>query len=137
VFCLDTNAVIGVLNESRPEISERLEEEIALRTPLLIPTIVLHELQFGIAKSNKQKQSQLLLDGFLRLPLTIIPFDEADAVEAADIRARLTRAGRPIGPYDLLIAAQARRRNAPLVTFNRREFERVPGLMVTDWGIAS
>ena len=39
----------------------------------------------------------------------------------------------PIGPYDLLIAAQARRRGAALVTLNRREFERVPGLMVTDW----
>ncbi|MFA5948646.1 MAG: PIN domain-containing protein [Hyphomicrobium sp.] len=69
--------------------------------------------------------------------MTIIPFDEADAVDATDIRALLTRAARRIGPYDLLIAAQARRRNVPLVTLNRREFERMAGLMVTDWGIAS
>jgi len=32
-----------------------------------------------------------------------------------------------------LIAAQARRRAATLVTLNRREFARVPGLGVTDW----
>jgi tRNA(fMet)-specific endonuclease VapC len=41
--------------------------------------------------------------------------------------------GTPIGPYDVLIAAQARRRGAALVTSNRREFERVPGLIVADW----
>jgi tRNA(fMet)-specific endonuclease VapC len=40
----------------------------------------------------------------------------------------------PISPYDVLIAAQARRRGAALVTLNRNEFERVPGLLVTDWG---
>jgi tRNA(fMet)-specific endonuclease VapC len=33
----------------------------------------------------------------------------------------------------LLIAAQARRRGATLVTANGCEFERVPGLMVIDW----
>ena len=53
---------------------------------------------------------------------------------AADIRASLEALGTPIGPYDVLIAAQARRRNAALVTLNRREFERVPGLIVTNWG---
>jgi predicted nucleic acid-binding protein len=47
--------------------------------------------------------------------------------------AHLERAGTPIGPYDILIAAQARRRNLTIVTANRREFERVPGLTVQDW----
>jgi tRNA(fMet)-specific endonuclease VapC len=42
-------------------------------------------------------------------------------------------AGTPIGHYDYLIAAQARRRGAALVTLNTREFTRVPGLMVMDW----
>ena len=41
--------------------------------------------------------------------------------------------GAPIGQYDYLIASQARARRATLVTGNIREFERVPGLMVTDW----
>jgi predicted nucleic acid-binding protein len=35
--------------------------------------------------------------------------------------------------YDLLIAAQARRRGALLVTANTRECARVPGLDIEDW----
>jgi tRNA(fMet)-specific endonuclease VapC len=49
------------------------------------------------------------------------------------LRAVLEVKGRPIGPYDLLIAAQARRRSASIVTANKREFERVDGLTVLDW----
>jgi tRNA(fMet)-specific endonuclease VapC len=50
-----------------------------------------------------------------------------------DIRAALERAGTPIGPYDLLVAAQARRRDALLETANEREFARVPRLKFEDW----
>src|SRR5260370_14207420 len=45
------------------------------------------------------------------------------------------RAGTPIGPYDVLVAAQARRRDALLVTANEREFARVPRLKFEDWAI--
>jgi tRNA(fMet)-specific endonuclease VapC len=45
----------------------------------------------------------------------------------------LERAGTPIGPYDVLIAGQARRRGAVLVTANASEFVRVPGLKTEDW----
>jgi tRNA(fMet)-specific endonuclease VapC len=36
----------------------------------------------------------------------------------------------------VLIAAQARRRGALLVTANQREFARVPGLRIEDWAAA-
>jgi tRNA(fMet)-specific endonuclease VapC len=42
--------------------------------------------------------------------------------------AELERVGTPIDPYDVLIAAQARRRGAVLITANTLEFARVPGL---------
>jgi tRNA(fMet)-specific endonuclease VapC len=45
----------------------------------------------------------------------------------------LDRAGTPIGPYDVLVAAQARRRGAVLITANEREFARVAGLKTKDW----
>jgi tRNA(fMet)-specific endonuclease VapC len=64
---------------------------------------------------------------------SILPFDEADSAHAADIRGHLRRIALPIGPYDVLIAGQARRHGATLVTSNMREFQRVPGLMVMNW----
>jgi tRNA(fMet)-specific endonuclease VapC len=70
---------------------------------------------------------------FLALDVTLWPFEPEDAEEAGDIRAVLERAGTPIGPYDILIAAQARRRSAVLITANEREFARVPGLKTEDW----
>ncbi|HLW92930.1 MAG TPA: hypothetical protein VKS78_16730 [Roseiarcus sp.] len=51
------------------------------------------------------------------------------------MRAHLRKLGAPIGPHDLFIAAQARRCGATLVTANSREFERAPGLTVTDWAV--
>jgi len=70
---------------------------------------------------------------FLTAPIAILNFDADDSREAGDIGAALAKAGQPIGPYDILIAAQARRRGAILVTANEREFARVPGLKTEDW----
>ncbi len=133
MFCLDTNAVIAVLNERTPDIAERLDAEIARGTTILLSTIVLYELRYGVAKSARPDRNEAVLETFLALPVLVVAFDTEDAAVAGDIRARLSRAGAPIGPYDVLIAAQARRRGAALVTSNRREFERVHGLIVTDW----
>jgi tRNA(fMet)-specific endonuclease VapC len=72
------------------------------------------------------------LDLFLA-PLETLAFDASDAAEAADIRANLHRRGTPIGPCDILIAAQARRRGATPVTGSIREFRRVSALTVQDW----
>ncbi len=42
-------------------------------------------------------------------------------------------AGTPIGPNDLLIAAQALSLGLVLVSANIKEFSRVPGLSVENW----
>ncbi|MFI5015213.1 MAG: type II toxin-antitoxin system VapC family toxin [Hyphomicrobiales bacterium] len=133
MFLLDTNIVILVLNESNPTIARRLDAELEKATPILLSAIVLYELRFGIANGARRARNEAALAQFLTMPLDLLSFDGEDADHAADIRAALKRAARPIGPYDILIAAQSRRRGAVLVTLNRREFERVPGLMVTDW----
>ena len=65
--------------------------------------------------------------------IDFIPFDEEDAAAAVDLRAALETAGTPIGPYDLLIVAQALRSGATLVTANVSEFARVRGLAWQDW----
>ncbi|WP_082259686.1 PIN domain-containing protein [Campylobacter concisus] len=52
--------------------------------------------------------------------------DRAAAVVYADIRHELESVGRPIGPNDLWIAAQAVAHGMVLVTANSSEFQRVP-----------
>jgi tRNA(fMet)-specific endonuclease VapC len=136
MFCLDTNIVTFALNKRKPWIAARLEKELAARTTLIVPSIVLFELEHGIAKSQRPVEGRLLLNAFFSSGFVFPDFDADDAREAGEIRAHLEGEGAPIGPFDYLIAAQARRRGAALVTLNRREFDRVPGLIVTDWSAA-
>jgi tRNA(fMet)-specific endonuclease VapC len=133
MFCLDTNIVIRIMNKRAPQLAERLRTELARRTRVLVPTFVLFELRYGASKSASPARSFARIDNFLAAIPEIPSFDALDSAEAGDIRAHLEAKGAPIGPFDYLIAAQARRRGAALVTPNRREFERVPGLIVTDW----
>ena len=133
MYCLDTNVIVFALNRRRPAIAARLVAELSARTRLIVPAAAMFELEYGIAKSERGLQSRVPLDAFLADGFEFAAFDAADAREAGGIRATLERAGSPIGPFDYLIAAQARRRGATLVTSNLREFERVPGLLVVDW----
>ena len=133
MFCLDTNIIIHAINRRRPEFAVRISEELQAGRTLMVPAIVRFELEYGLAKSQRREANSAILATLLARGFEQPAFDLDDAAEAGDIRATLEAKGAPIGPYDLLIAAQARRRGAALVTLNRREFERVPGLMVTDW----
>jgi tRNA(fMet)-specific endonuclease VapC len=62
-----------------------------------------------------------------------LPFDVEDAYAAGQIRAVLTQAGTPIGPYDVMIAGTALARGLIVVAANTREFSRVAGLQLEDW----
>jgi len=84
-------------------------------------------------ESAARERSRAALEIFLSAGFDQPPFDLDDAREAGEIRAELEAQGTPIGWHDTLIAAQARRRGATLVTSNTREFGRVPGLLVVDW----
>jgi tRNA(fMet)-specific endonuclease VapC len=90
------------------------------------------EGESGAAKSDAAAKIGRLVENFLR-PLTILDFVSADAATYAQIRARLERAGKPIGPLDTLIAAQAVARKLTLVSSNRKEFGRVPELAIENW----
>jgi tRNA(fMet)-specific endonuclease VapC len=133
MICLDTNIAIWIVNGRSPSLRHRLNEQIRSGTPIALPVIALFEMRYGFAKSDRRHHSERLLERFLGLGIDVLPFEAEDAAHAGDIRAELERAGTPIGHYDYLIAAQARRRGAALATLNRREFDRVPGLIVVDW----
>jgi tRNA(fMet)-specific endonuclease VapC len=133
VICLDTNAVIATINRRSPNVRRRLEAALVEGVLVGVPAIVLYELWYGVRKSARPEANGLALSTFLTLAVTPWPFEQEDGEEAGDIRATLERAGAPIGPYDVLIAAQARRRGAVLVTANTGEFMRVPDLRIEDW----
>jgi tRNA(fMet)-specific endonuclease VapC len=136
MISLDTNAVIAAINRRVPSIRPRLEAAIVAGEPVGISAIVLFELRYGIIKSARPQENRAILAAFLALDVTPWPFEPEDAEEAGEIRAELERRGTPIGPYDVLIAAQARRRGAVLITANTLEFARVPGLNIENWAIA-
>lgn len=136
MICLDTNAVIAAINRRSPEVRRRLEAALVQGVTVGLPTIVLYELWYGIKKSTRPQANTSVLATFLSLDVTPWPFEPEDAEEAGEVRAALEATGTPIGPYDVLIAAQARRRSALLVTANTGEFARVPGLNTEDWAQA-
>jgi tRNA(fMet)-specific endonuclease VapC len=91
---------------------------------------VAHKLFYGAFKSQRRERNVALVDN---LQFEVLEFDKEDAQEAGEIRATLVAQGTPIGPYDVLIAGQAKARKMILVTHNTNEFGRVPGLILEDW----
>jgi len=136
MICLDTNAVIAAINQRLSGVRRRLEAALSEGMTVGVPVIAIYEMWNGIKQSTRPQANALVLATFLTLDITSWPFEPEDAEEAGDIRAALERAGTPIGAYDVLIAGQARRRNAVLVTANTAEFTRVPGLRTEDWAVA-
>jgi tRNA(fMet)-specific endonuclease VapC len=126
-YLLDTNAVIAIL-KGEPSVLTRLRTH--LPPDFGLPSIVAHELYYGAFKSQRPAGNLARVEA---LQFEVVSFDAEDAQHAGEIRARLAAAGTPIGPYDALIAGQARARQLTLVTHNVREFSRVDGLLVEDW----
>ena len=129
-YLLDTNTIIALVANKSDAVLRRIEQ-IGQGT-VGICSIVAHELYFGAYKSQKVAHNLETLR-LLVADLVVLDFDREDARVAGEIRADLAVKGMPIGPYDVLIAGQARRRAAVLVTNNLREFQRVKDLQVEDW----
>jgi tRNA(fMet)-specific endonuclease VapC len=134
---IDSNAAIALLNGRPRSVRDRFDAARHAGSSISMSIIVYHELMYGAAASERRHANEEKIALFIAGGgIALLSFGEAEARDAADIRAHLRKGGAPIGPYDVLIAAQARRAGATLVTANTRECERVPGLMVTDWGAA-
>lgn len=133
-FLLDTNACIAVINGKPAEVEHRLQREMAAASEIYISAICAFELWYGVGRSARREFNRKRLEAFLGGPLTLLPFDGEDAAFAGELRARLEEAGKPAGAYDLLIAGQAVRHQLVLVTANTREFSRIKGLKIENWG---
>ena len=128
-YLLDTDTCIYALKRNERILSHLLS---TAREDVAISVITEAELRTGAAKSASPSKTLRLIENFLA-PLTILDFTSDDALAYANVRARLERAGNPIGPLDTLIASQAVARKLLLVTNNEREFRRVAGLHLENW----
>ena len=130
MYLLDTNACIRILNGSSPLLIERLRA--VPRSLMRLSSVVKAELFYGARKGARMAENLRLLERFFDT-IASLPFDDRCAEEYGVLRQELDRAGTPIGPNDLLIAATARAHHAVLITHNVREFSRVPELRLEDW----
>lgn len=137
-YMLDTNACIHLLTDRYPDFQRRILQKLeALPSdvPVLLSSVVVFELSYGVKKSRWRKANQEVLREFLR-DFQISSFEESAALIAGDVRADLERKGKPIGPMDTLIAAHALSLGATLVSHNTAEFSRVKGLKLENWAEA-
>lgn len=132
-YFLDTNAVVAVLRNRPERVRERLRRTLARGSAISISSVVLFELWYGVARSTRPRENAGQVRAFLAGDVNVVPFDDEDGRAAGALRGALSLAGKIIGPYDLMIAAQALRRGWTLVTANQTEFARIPGLTLQDW----
>ncbi len=129
-YMLDTNIIIYILNgrsdQAFSEMTRHNREEIC------ISSITYAELYFGIEGNSRKAEAIQRLEKFLE-GMTVLDFGVEAAREYGRIRQHLKRERRPIGDHDVLIAAHANSMDLTLVTYNVKEFARVPGLEVADW----
>jgi tRNA(fMet)-specific endonuclease VapC len=128
-YLLDTNIISDLVRNPHGIIRDRIayvgEEKVCTSI------IVTSELHFGVEKKGSlrlRNQLESILSAIL-----ILPFEEPTDRQYAVLRSNLEKAGTPIGPNDMLIAAQAMNHGLTLVTGNIREFSQTQGLAVENW----
>lgn len=128
-YMLDTNICIYLINKRPAKVLDHLRSlDVG---DVGVSSVTVAELAYGVAKSGSER-NRAALEGFL-LPLEIADFDQKAAWKFGEIRSVLERAGKPIWPYDMQIAAHALALGCTVVTNNLREYQRVPGLKVENW----
>lgn len=127
----DTNALSAYMRGEHAELVVKMQAHF---DELVLSVIVLAEREFGVTKGSREL-ARLRLAELAKL-LPVEPFTREDCTHYAAIRHDLEARGLGIGPMDTLIAAQALRLGATLVTRNVAEFGRIAGLRVENWETA-
>lgn len=128
-YLLDTNVLSDLVRNPGGRAARRLA---VVGEPAVCTSIVVAcELRYGVAKKDSPQLTERVDE--LLSSLEILPLDKDADRRYAEIRSHLDRAGTPIGPNDLLIAAHARSLDLIVVTANVEEFARVPGLAAENW----
>jgi tRNA(fMet)-specific endonuclease VapC len=128
-YLLDTNILSALIRQPQGPVAAML----ARRGYGTVCTsiVVAAELRFGARKLGSSVLSRKVDDLLASLP--VLPLEAGVDLTYAESRFQLEQAGTPIGPNDLLIAAQALDLGLTVVTENMDEFARVSGLRVENW----
>jgi tRNA(fMet)-specific endonuclease VapC len=133
IYLPDTNVFSRYLRGEDERVKAKLEANLRF---CRLSAVVLSELQYGAAKRPDLPVLRTRVAHLREIIADEADYTYADAVVYGAVRAHLARLkpnAQPIGPYDLMLAAQALRLGAVLVTHNNAEFGRVPSLAVEDW----
>ena len=129
-YLLDTGVFSLMVKGQDAAINTRLQT--LAKGEAVLSVITAGEFYYGVAHAPisalRDQRAQRLLDFF-----GVMALDPHVAVHYGALRADLRRAGTPIGPNDLWLAAQALAHDMVLVTRNTREFTRVGTLKIADW----
>ncbi len=128
-YMLDTNVCIYTIRNQPHQVRDAF---IQHQEQLCVSTVTAMELIFGAEKSSALEKNLGVIEDFLAR-LAVLDYDIQAAEHTAQLRAELKKQGKPIGPYDQMIAGHARSLGLIVITNNEREFERVPGLRVENW----
>jgi tRNA(fMet)-specific endonuclease VapC len=129
-YLLDSNICVYAMKNRPLQVLRRLQN--VGRAVVAVSVVTVLELRQGAERSQQRERAHARLDDFFG-PMAVLPFEEADALVAARVRAELFQIGRPIGDFDSLIAAHALARDLIVVTNNVDEFQRVPDLRIENW----
>lgn len=132
IVVLDTSAVSAVMR--REEVALRALERLRPGEVVLCAPVAA-EIRFGLERLPEGRRSTLLAASYARLRAVVAwaDWDEAASAHFGIEKARLERAGTPVGDFDVAIAAVALARGAAVATRNPRDFRRIARLAVLDW----
>lgn len=128
-YMLDTNIAIYTIKNKPGEVREAFK---AHDGQVCISSVTLMELIYGAEASAAVERNLRDIEGFAAR-LEILPYDNNAAVHTGQLRAELKKIGRPIGPYDEMIAGHARSQGLVVVTNNIRQFKHAPGVRLENW----
>lgn len=130
-FLLDTNICIYIRQRRPPAVLERFRQ--LQPGEAVLSVITFGELVYGAEKSQfRDRARRQLAELAGLLPIMELPSRAGEFY--GSIRASLAAEGGIIGNNDLWIAAHAKARGLILVTNNEREFRRIQGLEIQNWG---
>jgi tRNA(fMet)-specific endonuclease VapC len=125
MIILDTDVLIDIVAGEKPWAGW-----FARRLPsrrLATTSLNCFELLAGARTAEEADRLRTLLR-----PLVVLPLDRESADRGAEAARALRQRGEPLALADLAVAGVCLELEAPLLTRNRRHFERVPGLRLEE-----